>query len=293
MTLLVISIKMYIFAGAMSYEELWHRLTPLYDAGEAKAIVRWLLDVRFGLSMADILCDKMKELSKEDQKALEEMMLRLESGEPIQYIIGVADFFGRSFHVAPGVLIPRPETAELCEYVLSCRKTEEKILDIGTGSGCIAITLALEIPEAKVTAWDISDDALLIAQENAKALGANIAFEKRDILNTSLSTSQTWDVIVSNPPYIKPKERNGMEKNVLDYEPHLALFAPEQNPIIFYQRIGDYAWQSLNLGGQLFFELNPLTADDVESYLSNLGFSDIEIRQDQFGKQRFLKAKKI
>ena len=277
----------------MSYEALWHRLTPLYDAGEAKAIVRWLLDVRFGLSMADILCDKMKELSKEDQKALERMMQRLESGEPIQYIIGVADFFGRSFHVAPGVLIPRPETAELCENVLSCRKTEEKILDIGTGSGCIAITLALEIPEAKVTAWDISDDALLIAQENAKALGANIAFEKRDILNTSLSTSQTWDVIVSNPPYIKPKERNGMEKNVLDYEPHLALFAPKQNPIIFYQRIGDYAWQSLNLGGQLFFELNPLTADDVESYLSNLGFSDIEIRQDQFGKQRFLKAKKI
>ena len=240
----------------MSYEALWHRLTPLYDAGEAKAIVRWLLDVRFGLSMADILCDKMKELSKEDQKALEEMMQRLESGEPVQYISGVADFFGRSFHVAPGVLIPRPETAELCEYVLSCRKTEKKILDIGTGSGCIAITLALEIPEAKVTAWDISDDALLIAQENAKALGANIAFEKRDILNTSLSTSQTW-------------------------------------PIIFYQRIGDYAWQSLNLGGQLFFELNPLTADDVESYLSNLGFSDIEIRQDQFGKQRFLKAKKI
>ena len=290
---MVISIKMYIFAGAMSYEALWHRLTPIYDAGEAKAIVRWLLDVRFGLSMADILCDKMKELSKEDQKALERMMQRLESGEPVQYISGVSDFFGRSFHVAPGVLIPRPETAELCEYVLSCRKTKEKILDIGTGSGCIAITLALEIPEAKVTAWDISDDALLIAQENAKALGADIAFEKRDILNTSLSTSQTWDVIVSNPPYIKPKERNGMEKNVLDYEPHLALFAPEQNPIIFYQRIGDYAWQSLNLGGQLFFELNPLTADDVKSYLSNLGFSDIEIRQDQFGKQRFLKAKKI
>jgi release factor glutamine methyltransferase len=177
--------------------------------------------------------------------------------------------------------------------VLSCRKTEEKILDIGTGSGCIAITLALEIPEAKVTAWDISDDALLIAQENAKALGANIAFEKKDILDTSLSTSQTWDIIVSNPPYIKPKERNGMEKNVLDYEPHLALFAPEQNPIIFYQRIGDYAIKSLNPGGELYFELNPLTADAVVSYLKGIGFQEIETRQDQFGKQRFLKAKKI
>jgi release factor glutamine methyltransferase len=168
-----------------------------------------------------------------------------------------------------------------------------EILDIGTGSGCIAITLALELPDAHVSAWDISDDAFLIAQENAKALGANVVFEKRDILDASISTSQTWDVIVSNPPYIEPKERDGMEKNVLDYEPHLALFAPEQNPIIFYQRIGDYAWQSLNHGGQLFFELNPLTAKDVKSDLRNLGFSDVEIRQDQFGKPRFLKATKI
>ena len=277
----------------MTYETLCHRLTTCYDAGEAKALVRWVLDVRFGMSLTDILCGKVTQLSADDQAELEKIMQRLESGEPVQYIIGVADFFERSYHVAPGVLIPRPETAELCEYVLSSRKTEEKILDIGTGSGCIAITLALEIPEAKITAWDISDDALRIAQGNAKALGANVAFEKRDILKTSLSTSQTWDVIVSNPPYIKPKERNGMERNVLDYEPHLALFAPEQNPIIFYQRIGNYAWQSLNNEGLLFFELNPLTADDVESYLSNLGFSDIEIRQDQFGKQRFLKAKKI
>lgn len=277
----------------MSYEAFWHRLTPLYDAGEAKAIVRWLLDVRFGLSMADILCDKMKELPKEDQKALERMMQRLESGEPIQYIIGVADFFGRTFHVAPGVLIPRPETAELCEYVLSCRKTEEKILDIGTGSGCIAITLALEIPEAKVTAWDISDDALLIAQENAKTLGADIAFEKRDILDTSLSTSQTWDVIVSNPPYIMPSERDGMEENVLGHEPGLALFAPADNPILFYQCIGDYAVHSLKSGGCLYFELNPLTADDVADDLRQRGFKDIEIRQDQYGKNRFLKAMKI
>ena len=279
----------------MNYEALWHRLTSLYDAGEAKAIVRWVLEVRFGLSATDVYCGKVTELSANDQTELKKIMLRLEKGEPVQYIIGVADFFGRSFRVAPGVLIPRPETAELCEYVLSCRKTEEKILDIGTGSGCIAITLALEIPDSQVTAWDISDDALLIAQENAKALGANVVFEKRDILDTSLFTFQPsqFTTIVSNPPYIEPKERDGMERNVLDYEPHLALFAPEQNPIIFYQRIGNYAWQSLNHGGQLFFELNPLTADDVKSYLSNLGFSDIEIRQDQFGKQRFLKAKKI
>ena len=277
----------------MTYEELWHRLTPIYDAGEAKAIVRWVLDVHLGLSATDVYCGKVTELSANDQTELEKIMVRLEKGEPVQYVLGVADFYGRVFKVAPGVLIPRPETAELCEYVLSCRKAEEKILDIGTGSGCIAITLALEMPDSQVTAWDISDDALLIAQENAKALGANVVFEKRDILDASLSTSHTWDVIVSNPPYIEPKERDGMEKNVLNYEPHLALFAPEQNPIIFYQRIGDYAWQSLNPGGELYFELNPLTADEVSNYLSDLGFSDIEIRHDQFGKQRFLKAKKI
>ena len=282
-----------IFAGAMSYEELWHRLTPLYDADEAKAIVRWVLDVRYGLSMTDILCDKIKELSKDDERELEKTMQRLESGEPVQYVIGVADFFGRSFHVAPGVLIPRPETAELCQLILSCHASGGNILDIGTGSGCIAITLALELSKAKVSAWDISDEALQIAQKNAKTLGANVSFEHHDILAPTLPSSQTWNLIVSNPPYIEPKERDGMEKNVLDYEPELALFAPEQNPIIFYQRIGDYAWKSLNHDGLLFFELNPLTADAVSNYLSNLGFSEIEIRQDQFGKQRFLKAKKI
>ena len=279
----------------MTYEELWHRLTPLYETGEAKAIARWVLDVRFGLSMTDILCGKVTELSSNDQTELEKIMLQLEKGEPVQYIIGVADFFGRSFHVAPGVLIPRPETAELCEYVLSSRKTEEKILDIGTGSGCIAITLALEMPDSQVTAWDISDNALRIAEENANALGANVAFEKRDILDTSLFISHPphFTTIVSNPPYIKPSERDGMDKNVLDYEPETALFAPEENPILFYQRIGDYALRSLIPGGQLYFELNPQTADTVDDYLKKIGFQETEIRQDQFGKQRFLKAKKI
>ena len=292
----------------MDYETLWHRLTPLYETSEAKAIIRWVLDVRFGLSMADILCGKVKELSANDQKELETILQRLEKGEPVQYIIGVADFCGRSFRVAPGVLIPRPETEELCRIIVErgtrpkaacyrrdARKWQEEreysILDIGTGSGCIAITLALEMPEAKVTAWDISDDALHIAQENAQALGAEVTCEHHDILNISLSSK--YSLIVSNPPYIQPKERDGMSKNVLDYEPHQALFTSEDQPIIFYQRIGDFAWQSLIPGGELYFELNPLTADDVHDYLCGLGFTDIEIRQDQFGKQRFLKATKI
>ena len=276
----------------MDYETLWHRLTPLYEISEAKAIVRWVLDVRFGLSMADILCDKVNQLSADDQKELETMTQRLEKGEPVQYIIGMADFCGRQFHVAPGVLIPRPETEELCRWITQKnRPSVLSVLDIGTGSGCIAVTLALEMPKAKVTAWDISDETLRIAQKNAQTLGAEVTFEHQDILNVSLHDK--YDLIVSNPPYIQPKERDGMGKNVLDYEPHQALFAPEEEPIIFYQRIGDYAWQSLNPGGALYFELNPLTADNVSDYLQRLGFLEIEIRQDQFGKQRFLKATKI
>ena len=282
----------------MDYEALWHRLTPLYETSEAKAIVRWVLDVRFGLSMADILCGKIMTLSANDQKDLETILQRLEKGEPVQYVIGVADFCGRQFHVEPGVLIPRPETEELCRWIVEESKDKTCILDIGTGSGCIAITLALEMPKAEVTAWDISDEALQIAQKNAKNLGADVHFEHQDILNISpvsclLTPDSFYDLIVSNPPYIQPKESDEMGKNVLDYEPHQALFTPDDQPIIFYQRIGDYAWQNLKQGGTLYFELNPLTADDVSDYLHNIGFSEVEIRQDLFGKQRFLKATKI
>ena len=284
----------------MTYEEIWHRLTPIYDTSEAKAIVRWVLDVRFGLSMTDILCGKVTELSSNDQTELEKITARLEKAEPVQYVLGTADFCGRQFHVAPGVLIPRPETAELCEWIIESekrKKSSEKcsLLDIGTGSGCIAITLALEMPEAEVSAWDISDEALRIAQDNAQTLGANISFEHQDILEASHFTfhSSLYNIIVSNPPYIQPSERDGMDKNVLDYEPETALFTPEDTPIIFYQRIGDYAIRSLMPGGLLYFELNPQTAEAVGNYLESIGFQEAEIRQDQFGKQRFLKAKKI
>ena len=281
----------------MEYEELWHRLIPLYEADEAKAIVRWVLDVRFGLSWADILCGKVTELSANNQTELEKIMLRLEKGEPVQYIIGVADFCGRQFHVEPGVLIPRPETAELCRQIVSSSHlTGGEILDIGTGSGCIAVTLALEMPQAKVAAWDISDDALHIASENAKRLGASVTFEHRDALDSSLFTLHfslpCWDLIVSNPPYICTNEADGMAQNVLDYEPREALFGPEEDPALFYKRIGDYASMALKPGGQLWFELNPLTANEVCAYLESIGFIDIEILCDQYGKRRFLKTMK-
>lgn len=306
----------------MTYEELWHRLTPLYEAGEAKAIVRWVFDVRFGLSWTDILCGKVTELSAYDQTELVKIMQRLEKGEPIQYIIGVTDFFGRQFHVAPGVLIPRPETEELCRWILASDKhgltrtfreslhqsdaevrispsqSDANILDIGTGSGCIAITLALELPDAKVTAWDISDDALRIAADNAKSLDANVTFEHRDILDTSLTShlslfTPQFDLIVSNPPYICEKEKSAMECNVLEHEPHLALFVPDDDPLLFYRAIAQYAVEALKPQGSLFFELNPLYADDLAQELSMMSYHDISIRRDQFSKPRFLKATKI
>ena len=288
----------------MTYNELWRQLTQVYDDYEAKAIARMVYEVRFGLMPSDLFIGKDTQLSTDDQKLLEEITQRLLTGEPVQYVLGEAEFGGRTFHVEPGVLIPRPETAELCRMVIEERDISQKgqsplceILDIGTGSGCIAITLALELPDAHVSAWDISDDALRIASANAKALGANVTFEHRDALDPSRFTLHSslplWDLIVSNPPYICNSEADGMARNVLDYEPHEALFGPVEDPALFYKRIGDYASIALKPGGRLYFELNPLTADEVSDYLKSLGFIDMEIRQDQFGKSRFLKATKI
>ena len=297
------------FALDMKYETLWHRLTDIYDTDEAKAIVRWVLDVRFGLSLTDIVCGKLDEMSETELSELEAMMQRLEAGEPVQYVVGVAEFCGRQFHVEPGVLIPRPETGELCRKIVergkgkeeSGKRKEEReyyILDIGTGSGCIAITLALEMPGTKVTAWDVSEAALTIAQKNAETLGAEVTFEKRDALNISLSSflsplSSKYDLIVSNPPYVCQKEAATMERHVLEHEPHLALFVPDDDPLRFYRAIARYAKEALKSNGLLYFELNPLYVLETEAMVRELGFAETEIRQDMFDKQRFLKAKKI
>ena len=277
----------------MNYEQLCQRLSSIYDTGEAKAIVRWVLDVRFGLSTADIYCGKVTQLSPNDQAELEKIMLRLEKAEPVQYGLGVADFCGRQFHVAPGVLIPRPETAELCQLI--AKDGGRDILDCVTGSGCIAITLALDIPDSKVTAWDISDAALSIAKGNAKALGANVNFEHQDALSLSppLAFSPSpWDIIVSNPPYICRKEADEMEENVLKYEPDTALFVPDDDPLLFYRHIMNYAYSALRSDGRLYFEINPIYADSIVEQLQQLGFTNIEKINDQFAKTRFIKASK-
>ena len=271
----------------MNYEQLYQRLSNIYDTGEAKAIVRWVLDVCFGLSTADIYCGKVTQLSPNDQAELEKIMQRLEKAEPVQYVLGATDFCGRQFHVAPGVLIPRPETAELCHLIVKDGGSD--ILDIGTGSGCIAITLALDIADSKVTAWDISDDALAIAKGNADKLDANVVFEHRDALALE-PDAERWDVIVSNPPYICRKEADEMEENVLRYEPDTALFVPDDDPLLFYRHIMLYAQSALRQGGRLYFEINPIYADSIVDKLNDLGFTDVSKIDDQYGKTRFIKA---
>ena len=319
-----------------TYQQLWQSLTPLYDAGEAQAIVRTVLDVKYGMTLTDIICGKVNEISADEERKLEEIIIRLQKGEPVQYVLGEADFAGRPFHVEPGVLIPRPETAELCQWIEedmtgkstvssedfsedSPQATDDarQILDICTGSGCIAITLGLNIPNSEVTGWDISEDALRIAQGNVEMMKAgNVRIEHQDALalpkaaetdnekmkgnddkeavkpkgEAKTPSTQKWDLIVSNPPYICEKEKADMEKNVLEHEPSLALFVPDEDPLKFYRAIAEYASSALKSGGALYFEINPIYEKETREMLLKLDFKDIETKEDAFGKKRMMRA---
>lgn len=276
----------------MTYRELWRTLEPLYGNGEARAVTDYVLDVCFGLSKADILCGAVEEMTAEKTAELNKIFGRLMEGEPVQYVLGRAEFCGRWFSVRPGVLIPRPETEELCAWITADSKASAspKVLDIGTGSGCIAITLQLDMPESKVTAWDISADALDVARENAQQLGANVNFVKQDALNAK--PEGEWDVIVSNPPYICEKEKKDMAVNVLEHEPHTALFVPDADPLLFYRAITRLAVQTLSKGGRLYFEINPIYADDTCRMMRAEGMTAVELRSDMYGKQRMAKGVK-
>mgnify|MGYP004451368939 CR=1 FL=1 len=348
----------------MTYNQLWKRLTVIYNEREAQAIVRTVLDALFGMSLTDICLGKVTQLSADDTTRLEKIMQRLEKSEPVQYVLGAEWFAGRLFDVAPGVLIPRPETEDLVKWACDEAKGKEKednskeergkeekevskkreapkkeeqplsyplkeekeglrkgedasqkeeqllssllknnkevsekgeeaphpsILDIGTGSGCIAITVALALPQARVTAWDISTDALAIAAGNAHRLGASVRFEHQDALSAP-DDEERWDVIVSNPPYICDRERADMSDNVLSYEPELALFVPDSDPLLFYRAIARYASKALKPGGRLLFETNTAYAHEVAQAMADEGFTAIEVRNDCFGKPRMVKG---
>lgn len=276
----------------MTYRELWRTLEPLYGNGEARAVTDYVLDVCFGLSKADIMCGAVEEMTAEKAAELNKIFSRLTEGEPVQYVLGRAEFSGRWFNVRPGVLIPRPETEELCAWITADSKASAspKVLDIGTGSGCIAITLQLDMPESKVTAWDISADALDVARENAQQLGANVSFVRQDALNAK--PEGEWDVIVSNPPYICEKEKKNMAVNVLEHEPNTALFVPDADPLLFYRAITRLAVQTLSKGGRLYFEINPIYADDTCRMMRAEGMTAVELRSDMYGKQRMAKGVK-
>lgn len=274
----------------MTYRELWRTLEPLYGNGEARAITDYVLDVCFGLSKADTMCGAVDEMTAEKTAEMNKIFGRLTEGEPVQYVLGRAEFSGRWFNVRPGVLIPRPETEELCAWITADSKASgsPKVLDIGTGSGCIAITLQLDMPESKVTAWDISADALDVARENAQLLGANVNFVRQDALNAK--PEGEWDVIVSNPPYICEKEKKDMAVNVLEHEPHTALFVPDADPLLFYRAITRLAVQTLSKSGRLYFEINPIYADDTCRMMRAEGMTAVELRSDMYGKQRMAKG---
>ena len=277
----------------MTYDDLWRPLSAVCGEGEARAIVRYVLDVRFGLSAADVYCGKVTQLSADRQHELGEIMRRLMQAEPVQYVLGEADFCGRAFAVEPGVLIPRPETEDLCRWVCADAAARgglpTDILDIGTGSGCIAVTLALDIDGARVEAWDVADVPLRVAAANAERLGARVCVARHDALRPPRDEAR-WDMVVSNPPYVCQCERSGMERNVLDYEPAEALFVPDDDPLRFYRAIACYAAKALRRGGALYFEINPAFADDMRGLLFDAGFSSAEEQADRFGRRRFTKA---
>lgn len=261
------------------------RLLQKYGKGEARALERLVLEKRFSLTQTDILLGRAESLSAGQKAELDGILSRVSDGEPVQYVLGVADFFGREFLVTPSVLIPRPETAELVED-LARKVTGKRVLDLCTGSGCIAISLALA--GGKVTATDISPEAIEVAEKNASRLGADVKFLVQDIL--AGGPDGEYDVIVSNPPYICQEEAADMEENVLEHEPHLALFVPDSEPLLFYKAIARYAVSHLSDGGILAFEINRRYGHEVARLLNDLGYKNIDIRNDQFDNPRFVFA---
>ena len=266
-------------------------LSCSHTAGEISALTRIIATELLGVSqMAFYLKDDIT-LTAEQQTLFDNAIERLKKQEPIQYILGYGDFCGLRFKVTPATLIPRPETSELVEWIASEATGNGSILDIGTGSGCIAVSLAHKLPQSKVTAWDISPDALAVATENSKANGCAVEFEEVDILAYE-PTGELFDIIVSNPPYIKENEKAEMHSNVLDWEPHTALFVPDNDPLLFYRTIAKKGLALLKPGGRLYFEINRAHGKETIEMLESLGYTDIELRKDFAENDRMIRAVK-
>ncbi|MDE7412783.1 MAG: peptide chain release factor N(5)-glutamine methyltransferase [Muribaculaceae bacterium] len=269
------------------------RLVPIYGEGEAKAMIRLIFHSLKDWNVTDMIIHEGDEVSEYIREKILQILSRLEKEEPIQYILGEAYFYGMNLKVDRSTLIPRPETEELVDMIVKrnrCRN-DLNVLDIGTGSGAIAIALSRYLPFSKVTAMDISKEALAVARENAIRLKAKINFINEDIFSW-MPGKNSFDIIVSNPPYIDDSEKLLMERNVLDYEPHSALFVPDDNPLIFYSRIIEISLSALSDRGEIYFEINPRHCDELVSLLHHEGFRDIECHKDMYGKNRFISALK-
>ena len=280
-----------IFDSKQLFQQLLRNLTTDDSREEKEAILLWLLESKLSLSRAEIMAGKKV---RADQSLLDQIVYRLNNHEPLQYILEEGEFYGRKFRVDQSVLIPRPETELLVKIVVDHFqgiKQEIRLLDIGTGSGCIAITLALELPSVTVIATDIHSDALGIAKENAKRLTANVQFQIHDILNDTISMGGL-DAIVSNPPYILENEKTLLQKRVVEYEPAQALFVPDSNPLLFHRAIAEKARQSLRKGGLLLTEINERLGKDTAALFKSLGYAEVKILKDLSGKDRIVIGRK-
>lgn len=263
------------------------RLTPRFGQGEAKAMMRIIFENLKGWSPVDIAVKSNEEITGFMSGKVDAVLERLLADEPIQYIFGNADFYGLKLKVTQDTLIPRPETAELVDIIVRDNNQKDlRVLDLCTGSGCIAVALARTLPFAEVTATDISDAALAVARENARALHVAVDFRHADLL-AGKPRGCSYDIIVSNPPYIAEKERDAMEPNVLEHEPALALFVPDADPLEFYRAIFRLAGDALAPGGRIYLEINPVYASELKSLAVSEGFGSVDLIRDSFGKIRF------
>ncbi|MFA6246322.1 MAG: peptide chain release factor N(5)-glutamine methyltransferase [Mucilaginibacter sp.] len=277
--------------------EFQQGLTGVYDSRETEAITLLVLEEITGMSRAKLKAFPEDEVNGEAIEKISGILEELKTGRPVQYILGSTEFYGLNFLVNPATLIPRPETEELVEWIIESQKLKVKsqklisILDIGTGSGCIAISLKKNLPDTDVTAIDISADALHTARQNAVINEVKVEFILDDILNTKFEIEYSnFEIIVSNPPYVTLQDKLMMHQNVTGFEPHSALFVPENAPLIFYKAIADYANEHLSPGGILFFEINENFGKETVELLTDKGFINIELRQDMSGRDRMVKA---
>jgi release factor glutamine methyltransferase len=267
-------------------------LLPFYDEMEAESFFYLILDNTYQLRRIDMALDVDKEFSEAEISNWNIILEKLKTQIPIQYILGTTHFYGSEFIVDENVLIPRPETEELVDWIVKLnsklsKKRDLKILDIGTGSGCISISLAKNVLNSSVFAIDVSEKALAVAEKNASLNKVTVTFLHKNILETN-HLDQKFDIIVSNPPYVRNLEKTEIKPNVLENEPHLALFVPDNDPLIFYKKIAELAAANLNPNGQLFFEINQYLGKETQDLLESLGLKNIELRKDIYGNDRMI-----